>query len=185
MAMFKVYKMTALPAQLDANSIYYIAPSGDSTYVEEYVTDQSGKVRRVFNKSDALAMITEKMQGVGHVTVVDTITSRDAIQNPLEGSEVIVINATGDSTVSKGGARYLRNGGAWVKTSEMESMDLVLDWTHLSGKPTSTPTTIDDAVNKRHTHNNKTQLDLIGQDSDGNITYNGKPVKTAWESTEW
>ncbi|MGC9100891.1 MAG: hypothetical protein ACP5HC_06505, partial [Caldisericum sp.] len=39
------------------------------------------------------------------------------------------------------------------------------DWSLLSNKPTSSVEDIDDAVNKRHTHSNKDQLDLI---TDGN-----------------
>lgn len=185
MATFKVFKETALPATLQAHAMYLIAPTGSTEYVELYVTDSVGKARRHFNEADVRSLVTEFMQGVGHLAVVNTIAERDAIQNPLPGSEVIVLDATGDNTVTSGGARYLRQGTNWVKTAETESMDLVLRWENVVGKPKSSVAAIDEAVAAKHTHTNKSQLDKIGEDSDGNVTYGGKPVKTAWDSVGW
>ena len=48
MAELKVFKETALPGTLQANSVYLINPAGQSTYVEAYVTGTSAStVRRV------------------------------------------------------------------------------------------------------------------------------------------
>jgi len=63
-------------------------------------------------------------------------------------------------------------------------MDVVLTWANLQNKPSSAVGDIDDAVTKRHTHSNKTELDKIGE-SNGNFTYNGALPKIAWNSTEW
>ena len=35
---------------------------------------------------------------------------------------------------------------------------------------------IEESVSLRHTHSNKEQLDKIGEDSEGNLTYNGNVV---------
>lgn len=185
METLKFYKETALPTTLVPHAVYYIAPTEKPNYVEVYVTDAVGKARRQITDTDVAGMIAAQMQGVGHMTVVDTIAARDNIKNPLVGSEVFVLDASADTTVSKGGARYLRQNNSWTKIAEMESMDLVLSWQTLTGKPTSAPSDIDAAVATSHTHINKTQLDKIGQDSDGNMTYGGAPVATAWKSTGW
>jgi hypothetical protein len=90
------------------------------------------------------------------------------------------------ATVASGGATYLYNHATttWLKVSEAESMDVVLQWANIQGGPASSPTTIDDAVTKRHAHTNKTQLDQLGEAS-GELTYNGVQVKTEYSSTAW
>jgi hypothetical protein len=100
---------------------------------------------------------------------------------------VYVIEATGDTTVTAGGATYLYNPGttSWVKASESESMDLVLSWANLTGKPASAVADIDDTVVKRHTHANATELAKIGEDAGGSMTYNGTPVGANWASAAW
>ena len=41
MAAVKIYRETALPGTLQANSVYLIAPAGSPNYVEMYVTGTS------------------------------------------------------------------------------------------------------------------------------------------------
>jgi hypothetical protein len=100
---------------------------------------------------------------------------------------VYVINATGDNTVTAGGATYLYNPTteAWVKASESESMDVVMSWANLTGKPTSAVVDIDDAVTKRHAHANAAQLAKIGEDGGGSMTYNGTLVGANWANAAW
>ena len=71
--------------------------------------------------------------GVGAKVVAD-ITARDAL-TPEEGLIAYVVDATGDSTVTAGGASYIYDGSNWVKISEFESMDAVINWTDIQGKP--------------------------------------------------
>lgn len=71
------------------------------------------------------------------IKVVDDIAARNALQNPFAGLSAFVKNATADDTVSSGGAFYIYDGTAWVKTSEAESMDIVLNWSAIQGKPTT------------------------------------------------
>lgn len=93
-------------------------------------------------------------------SVVATIAERDAL-TPLKGDLCWVEDATGDSTVSTGAAKYLYNGTAWVKVSEAESMDLVFDWANIQNKPSSVVADIDDAVSKKHSHANAAELDKL------------------------
>lgn len=101
------------------------------------------------------------------------IAERDRLTD--KSVSVYVKDATADSTVKRGGAFYLYDTNAWIKISEAESMDLNLDWASLTGKPTSSVTAIDNAVQKAHSHANSTQLDKIGE-TDGKLTYNGQLV---------
>ena len=48
-----------------------------------------------------------------------------------------------------------------TKIAEYESMDVVLQWNDIQGKPTSAVADIDDAVANRHSHANKALLDPI------------------------
>lgn len=181
---FKVFRETALPSEMEAFAIYLIAPPDKPDYVEMYVTDRTGgKARRALNERDIQTLIAQTLSAAGQMSVVANITERDRIREPK--GEVYVIDASGDSTVKSGGARYLYHSSQWIKTAEAESMDLNLSWDALEGKPNSTANQIDNAVQKAHEHDNKTQLDKIGEDESGNLLYGGQAVKTKWSSTGW
>lgn len=186
---FKTHRVTELPASLEAYSVYYVAPAGTTDYVEIYVSSADGlTARRVINEADVRTLISEEMSGLAEIHVYDTITARDEA-GVTESQFAFVVDASEDETVSAGGASYVYNKTAatWVKTSESESMDLIFNWDKIVGKPTSTASAIDDAVVKAHTHINKTSLDKIGQDVDGNLTYDGKTIagSTQWTTTNW
>ena len=182
MALFKIFKETALPGTLLANSMYVIAPAGTPNYVEIYVTNTAGVAKRIPTDADITAKINAALSAAAELTIVADITARNALL-PTTAKYVYVTNATGDATVASGGATYLYNpaNASWIKTSEAESLDVVLTWASIQGKPTSTPAQIDAAVAASHSHSNKTQLDLIGQ-SGTDLTYNGAIVTTQWNA---
>ena len=187
MAAVKIYRETALPGSLQANSVYLIAPAGSPNYVEMYVTGTSAStVKRIINEDDIQAMISASLAGLSSLDIVADIAARNAL-TPSNGSMALVLDATGDATVAAGAATYVYQLATttWIKIAEYESMDLELTWATLQGKPTSSVADIDDAVTKRHSHANKTQLDKLGEDSDGLLTYNGLLPKIAWDSTAW
>lgn len=87
--------------------------------------------------------------------VVETITERDALVSPK--LFVLVLDATEDPTVTNGAAMYLGTFDAtetrvWVKVMESESMDLVLQWANIQGRPISSPTQIDAHLNDISLH---------------------------------
>jgi hypothetical protein len=182
----KIFRETALPATLQAYSIYMIAPTARPDYVEIYVTDSAGAAKRVINQLDIETLISDAISAAKELLIVADIDARDDL-TPDFSQYVFVIDATDDPTVSTGGATYLYNTvtSSWIKISESESLDVVLNWTDIVGGPTSTPTEIDAAVAAAHTHANKTQLDKISEDEDGNLTYSGKLPLTGWSSTSW
>jgi hypothetical protein len=186
MANFAIHKVTALPGSLASNAIYIVSTS--APFAEIYITDTAGTARRVPNTVDIQGMINTSLSGLtGGTTIVNTIADRNALVSPTNGMLVLVIDASADVNVTLGAATYVyRTAGAvWIKISEAESLDVTASWAALTGKPTSSPTDIDAAVTQRHTHTNKTQLDQIGQDANGNLTYNNILPVIAWGSTGW
>lgn len=187
MATFRIYKETTLPGTLQPHAIYFIAPAGQPTALEVYVTDAAGSAsaRHVLKSSEVQAMIDASITTANQLSIVADITARNAL-SPTTPRYVYVSDATGDVTVASGGATYLYNptGSTWIKTSEAESMDITFNWASIVGKPTSSAAAIDSAVANSHTHANKTTLDQLGAAS-GELTYNGTQVKTEWSSTAW
>ncbi len=186
MATFKIFRETTLPGTLQPYAMYVVAPASKPGYIELYVTDAAGTAtRRLLTQEDIQALINSSLTAISQIKIVPDIAARNALA-PTSTVYVYVQNATGDATVASGGATYLYNvaGSVWIKVSEAESMDVTLNWSALVGKPSSPVADIDDAVAKRHTHANKTELDKIGE-AGGELTYNGVQVKTEWGSTGW
>lgn len=187
MSTFRIFKETALPGTLQANAIYLIAPASDPNLVEIVVTGTSAAtLRHVVNKADVQSMIDASVGSTNELIIVPTIAARNAL-TPTKAVFVYVEIATADPTVASGGATYLYklSNTSWIKVSESESLDLVLNWSAIQGKPSSTAAQIDAAVAAVHSHTNKTQLDLIGQNAGNELTYNGTQVKTEWTTTGW
>lgn len=187
MATYKIHKVTSLPGTLQPNSFYFVAPPGNPDYTELYVTGTSAStVKRLINEADVQALINASMSALSQMEVVANIAARNAL-NPTANIVVLVLDATGDATVSSGAATYVYrlSTTSWIKISEAESLDIALTWAALSGKPTSSPAQIDAAVAASHTHANLTQLALIGQDADGELTYNGNNVRARLDTGDW
>lgn len=184
----KIYRETALPVTLEPYAIYMIAPAASPNYVEIYVTSFNGVPRRVINEADIQAMINLSVSAATELIIVVDIAARDAL-TLTSTRYVYVKDATGDTTVTSGGATYLYDPNGtpshWIKVSEAESLDVQVTWAALEGKPTSTPAQIDAAVAATHTHANKTQLDKISEDANGNMLYGNGLPHTGWDSTGW
>lgn len=63
----------------------------------------------------------------------------------------------------------------WQKVAEAESLDVVVDWSSITNKPSSSVADIDDAVMKKHSHANKAVLDDI-TDSSGDLYYGSEKI---------
>lgn len=189
MAAIQFFRETALPGTLQPSSIYFIANPATPAYFELYVTDAAGTAtKRTPTQADIQSLINSSIAASNNLTIVNTIAARDALLPLTTTKWVYVIDATGDATVTSGGATYLYDpsgAGTWIKAAEAESLDLTLNWSSIVGKPTSTPAQIDAAVTAAHTHANMTQLNKIGEDSGGNLLYNGSLPATGWTSANW
>lgn len=203
----KFHQVSTLPVTLDADAFYFVL-NGD--YAESYLTDNNGVAKMIGNS----VMINELIQAAFNATnhVVADITARDAISPADVGDLALVTDATADTTVDAGAATYVYDGTAWVKISEYESLDVVVDWSDIQNGPSSTPAAIDAAVANSHTHanltvldqitnagsgqiitaaertaithTNRAALDKIGEDADGCMTYDGTAIDK-WATNNW
>lgn len=186
MAVVNFYKETALPGSPVANSIYFITDA-NASYVQIYTISSAGVARRIPTAADISSMISTAISSLSSGTVVADITARNAQTGMAVGQQTLVLDATGDATVASGAATYVVQSigpVVWHKISEAESMDMVVSWASITGKPTSSAAAIDGAVTASHTHANATQLNLIGE-SGGELTYNGNVVKSSWITLSW
>ena len=97
-------------------------------------------------------------------TSVADIAARDALTGLADGAKVFVEDAGADPVVDSGWAIYRYRAveeavgtegeegyvpgreAAWIKIAEAESLDVVMSWANLTGKPSSTAAQIDGAV---------------------------------------
>jgi hypothetical protein len=182
----RIERVLALPGTLTGSTMYIVKPS-DAGLAEVYFTNQDGsEARHVIKKSEIQAMITSSISDFNNILVTADITTRDALtldRNAL----VLVLDAAADLTVTAGAALYVyqTSDTSYTKVSEFESLDVVLEWDSIQNKPTSTVANIDDAVNRKHSHANSADLDLIGKDANGHLTFNGANVDAHITVSAW
>ncbi len=176
---FHIDKLTAVPQPpYEKGVMYIVAPTARPEYIEIYLCDKDeSTLKRVFSSVDAQALIAQQVQGMATFTSVADISARDSLDTNTV-KRVLVLDATADPSVTQGSASYAYDdiNGQWVKTGEAESMDLALHWDNIEGKPNVSSAQLEQAVNNAHSHANKTQLDNIDEDENGNLTYNGSLV---------
>ena len=104
------------------------------------------------------------------VKVVNDIAARNALPNPYTGLSAFVKDASADATVHAGGAYYIYDGAAWVKTAESESMDVVLNWSAIQNKPTTlNGYGITDAVNSSEVVTTATAGKILKLNANGKL----------------
>ena len=175
MALVKIYKETAVPGTLEANAIYLVGPSGDPSALEIYVVNAAGTAtRKTPGTTEIQALIDASIAGISGTEIVADITARDAL-TLTANAMVLVEDATADTTVDAGAALYTYKHAttSFTKIAEYEGLDVVLTWANITGGPSATPAAIDAAAANSHTHANKTEIDKIGEDGNGDPTYSG------------
>jgi hypothetical protein len=189
----KFRKVTALPSTYEGSTMYMVSDSVNANLFEMYLSSSDGtSVRHLINKSEIQTMITTtvatSITGMGTMSVVTDIAARDAL-NPATTSLALVLNATADTTVITGAATYVYNAATstWIKVAEYESMDVVLQWSNIVGKPTSSAAAIDTAVANSHTHANKTVLDglTVEAGASARLLSAGQPIRGFLEEESW
>ena len=196
MAQLNFHKVTTLPGVLQANAVYFVE---NGTYAETYVTNTVGVARSVGNTAMINALIdiavdtavddaiNDAIASANAIEIAADITARNTIGTGLNRNALsLVLDATGDPTVQTGGAMYAFNNtnDTYSKVTEYESLDRVITWAEISGKPTSSVAQIDAAVAASHVHANAAVLNALADDA-GMLTYNGAPVQTTWSTNNW
>lgn len=173
-----------LPQEILPSTIYLLR-SESGSFAEIFLSNSDAtEVRHIFDSTDAKAMIDEAISGFSSVMVVDTIEERDQL-DLTKNTQVMVLDATGDETVSRGAATYIyrEEGKEFIKISEFESLDVTLNWDDLVGRPASGPDAIDEAVQKAHGHENIEVLDKFHEE-DGNLLHGENAIVTT-RNNEW
>ena len=132
--------------------------------------------------------VYRKKVGVGiDYSIVNPVTTYVAASGTAEAGVVYYTDNTGSTEaevevgddVSTLFVAQVTEGG-WTKVAESESLDVVVNWANIVGKPESSVALIDDAVSKRHTHNNReTVLEkLVNTSVDDTIglSFDGAPI---------
>ena len=181
----KFFQVLALPGVLQPNALYFVLNGG---YTETYLTSSQAVAKAVGNSAMINALITAALGTFSTLVHVATIAARDtAAGNAQNNTIYLVTDATGDATVKTGAALYFydKAAGTQTKVAEYESMDVVVQWGSINGRPNSTAAAIDQAVGNSHTHANMSTLNGLS-DNAGQLYYGGKPVNGAdWAATDW
>ena len=187
MAAIKIFKVTTLPAVLEGHAMYLVAPVAKPNHLEVYVTSaDASAVKRIVNIDDIQSMINSSISASNAFEIVNDIAARDALT--LTGNKfVLVLDATGDVTVTAGAATYAwrSSNSSWVKIAEYESLDVALTWAAIQNKPTSIVADIDAAVAQRHMHSNYTELGKISETVGGDFQYSGDYPRARLEVADW
>lgn len=106
-----------------------------ATSVDARITAQKGVANGIATLGeDGLIPSTQIPAIYKEAEVVDDIAARDGL-TAFAGLHALVIDATDDETVAKGGAEYIYDGSKWVKVSELDELDAVVNWENISDKP--------------------------------------------------
>ena len=192
---------TALAGTYEPHTQYFVATPATTSKpdgsLEIWLSSHDGSYAcRVLNEVDVMTMMADNVATATDTYIKSTIADRDNGTYPAgKFSYVYTLDATDDATVTSGGALYLYNpsvigapgyaaGEEWIKLSEQESMDAVIDWANIQNKPSSTIAEIDAAVAAKHAHLNKLILDKFDETAEGEVTYNGKELRGSYLTTD-
>jgi len=141
----------------------YAKTSGDQVALS--ATYSGGSATNAQAEFEAIRTLIAGMQstidGQTKMTVVADITARDALTSMNIGDQCWVLDASDDSTVTSGAAKYIYQDSTngWVKTAEAESMDVVVSWSDVTNKE----------VDVLHTGNSTTPASMPSGLADGGL----------------
>jgi len=106
-----------------------------NTSVDSRITAQKGVANGIASL-DASGKIptTQIPTTFKEAYVVADIAARNAL-TAFSGMHALVLDATADTTVETGGAEYVYDGTTWHKISELNDLDMVIDWSDIQNKP--------------------------------------------------
>lgn len=107
-----------------------------SSATDERIASQKGQANGLATLDSAGKIPNSQIPNVfKEAAVVNNITERDAL-NAFSGLHALVVDASADSTVGAGGgAEYVYNGSKWIKISEFNNLDTLVDWSGIQNKP--------------------------------------------------
>lgn len=175
MSLVKIYKETAVPAVLESNAIYLIGSGTDPALLEIYVVNNVGDAtRKIMGPNEVQALIDASISGIAGTEIVPDIPTRNNLVYTANAL-IVVEDASDDPEVGSGAALYAykHSTSTFSLLAEYESLNLSLTWDSITGRPSSTAGQIDMAVLESHNHANATELDKLGEDTNGDPVYSG------------
>lgn len=106
-----------------------------NTSVDSRITAQKGVVNGIASLDASGKIPTTQIPSTfKEAYVVADIAARNAL-TAFSGMHALVLDATADATVETGGAEYVYDGTSWYKISELNDLDMVIDWADIQNKP--------------------------------------------------
>jgi hypothetical protein len=182
-------KLTAVPTTFAPSTVYFVSGSTTPTDLAIYVSDSAGNAARhtatyteMVNMMDT--KIASAVSAAASIKIVNNIADRNALLTPpilpTTPLMALVLDATSDITVASGAATYVWSPATqlWSKISEYESMDVLVQWNSIVGRPTATPAEIDSLLPVLST---VTQLSSVG----GQLQFGGSYVVPQLLAEQW
>src|SRR5690625_4356077 len=156
-----------IQTQIDSINDSLVALSSGMRYMGKFETYADLQAIATMEGGDLAVVLTDETRGSGRSMYVyrDDLGVWDFIGEFTFSDEFIALKDTPSS--------YAGADGKVVKVASNRLVFDDVDYADLTNKPTSTVTQIDDAVAKRHEHNNADSLAKLGVNSDGELTING------------
>src|SRR5690625_4585334 len=156
-----------IQTQIDSINESIIALSAGMRYMGKFGTYADLQAIATMEGGDLAVVLADETRGDGRSIYVyrDDLGGWDFIGEFTCSDEFTALEDTPTS--------YAGADGKVVKVASNRLVFDDVDYADLTNKPTSTVTQIDDAVAKRHEHNNADSLAKLGVNSDGELTING------------
>ena len=136
----------------------------------------------VKNYSTDYSLLIELIDDKSPIHLADNIFERDNLQDLKDMHLVWVLDASDDPDVDYGAALYLvrrdyQDNITFEKLAKSEtfSSDPVVIWDKIEGKPSNSVKELDEAVELKHSHNNTSVLDKLGEQNDM-LTFDNKAI---------
>lgn len=180
---FVISRVVALPQVLETNTMYIVKQPGSAEVQLTFVGTTADAIGHTLTHSSVETMISAALAGVASVYVVANIAAMNAL-TPQANSVCYVKNTTGDPLATGGAGAYVWStvDALWLPLPGTLKKEIT--WNEITGKPTSSPAQIDQAVLERHTHANMATLDLLSDDG-GKLAYRGEPVSDVDFESNW
>src|SRR5690625_326617 len=156
-----------IQTQIDSINDSLVALSAGMRYMGKFETYADLQAIATMEGGDLAVVLADETRGSGRSMYVyrDDVGAWDFIGEFTFSDEFTALKDTPTS--------YAGADGKVVKVAGERLVFDDVDYADLANKPSSTITQIDDAVAKRHEHNNADSLAKLGVNSNGELTING------------
>jgi hypothetical protein len=186
---FLIVRVDELPAFPVANAMYIVK---DKTRPDKANVVFTGKTTQdsasllTFDDIDTIVVdkITEALQTNQNIQVFQTYADMMGVV-PQFNTFAYVKDNTGGLGDPDGPASYIYEVAtdSWTPVSSGTSE---VRWNSIMGRPTATPSQIDQAVSMAHSHPNQAVLDKLSSNPEGLLTFDGQAVSNVvLTTTDW